>query len=266
MDTPATLAASSAPASTTPHRWQPLAAIDRRVAGVLVEKAKTTPDVYPMTINALVAGCNQKSNRYPQMQVEPEDVEEALDRLRGLGAVVVVQGGSRVDKFRHQMYEWLGVDKAEMAVMTELMLRGAQTEGELRGRAARMEPIADLSSLRPIIDSLKAKGLVVGLTPAGRGHVVTHNLYEPRELEKVRAQAAAMAGTQDAGHEPAGHVPSDAVSRLAVPSQTDGGGWQSELADLRRQVTELRSELADLAGEVSRGRHDIDRLKDALGA
>jgi uncharacterized protein YceH (UPF0502 family) len=266
MDTPATLTSSATPPAAAPHRWQPLVAIDRRVAGVLVEKAKTTPDIYPMTINALVAGCNQKSNRYPQMQVEPEDVVESLDRLRGLGAVVVVQGGSRVDKFRHQMYEWLGVDKAEMAVMTELLLRGAQTEGELRGRAARMEPIADLTALRPIIDSLKAKGLVVGLTPAGRGHVVTHNLYEPRELEKVRAQAAALAGASEGGHEPTGHTPSDVAHRPTASSHPDGGAFKSELEALRRQVAEMRSELADLASEVSRGRHDIDRLKDALGA
>src|SRR5687767_11531734 len=91
--------ASPAPPQTIAQpRWQPLAAIERRVAGVLVEKAKTTPDVYPMTINALVAGCNQKSNRHPVMQVEADDMEAALDRLRALGAVGIVQGSGRVDK------------------------------------------------------------------------------------------------------------------------------------------------------------------------
>jgi uncharacterized protein YceH (UPF0502 family) len=253
-------------------RWQPLSAIDRRVAGVLVEKAKTTPDVYPMTINSLVAGCNQKSNRYPQMQAEPEDIEASLERLRGMGAVVLVQGGGRVDKFRHLMYEWLGVDKVEMAVMTELLLRGAQTVGELRGRAARMEPIPDLTALRPVLDSLKAKGLVVGLTPDGRGHVVTHNLYEPRELEKVRAQAAAMAGPVES-ETPVGHASQSSAPQPHAPmaishrgGEPAGTELRSELQELRHELAQLRAELSDLAAEVSRGRHDIDRLKDALGA
>jgi uncharacterized protein len=267
MDTSVSIAA--APGTQGGHpRWQPLSAIDRRVVGVLVEKAKTTPDVYPMTVNSLVAGCNQKSNRYPQMQAEPEDVESSLERLRGLGAVVIIQGGGRVDKFRHQMYEWLGVDKVELAVMAELLLRGAQTVGELRGRAARMEPIADLAALRPVLDSLKGKGLVVGLTPEGRGHVVTHNLYEPRELEKVRAQAAALAGADiesAVGHAPHGHAPHvhPAPSGAAGHAESD---LRDELRELRQQVAQLRAELSDLAAETNRGRQDIDRLKDALGA
>src|SRR5262249_53183203 len=122
-------------------------------------------------------------------ELEIEDVEESLDRLRALGAVTEVQGGGRVPKFRHYLYEWLGVDKVEPAVMTELLLRGAQTEGELRGRAARMEPIADLAALRPVLASRKAKGLIFPLSPEGGGHMQTHALYEPQELEKVRAQA-----------------------------------------------------------------------------
>ena len=131
------------------HRWQPLGAIDRRVAGVLAEKAKTTPDAYPMSLNAVRTGCNQKSNRWPAMELEQDQVEESLDRLRALGAVGLVEGGGRVQKYRHYLYEWLGVDKAELAVMTELLLRGDQTVGELRSRATRMEPIADLAALGP---------------------------------------------------------------------------------------------------------------------
>ena len=170
------------------RRWQPLGAIDRRVIGVLAEKAKTTPDVYPMSLNAISAGCNQKSNRAPLMQLEPADVEESLDRLRGLGAVGLVEGYGRVQKYRHYLYDWLGVDKVELAVMTELLLRGDQTVGELRGRAARMEPIADLAALQPVLDSLKSKGLVMALTPEGRGHVVSHALYKPREIEALKAK------------------------------------------------------------------------------
>ena len=123
----------SAPPQTA--KWRPLAAIDRRVLGVLVEKAKTTPDQYPITLNGLCSGCNQKSNRFPQMEVKPEDVEDSLERLR-LGAVTEIQGSGRVAKYRHLAYEWLGVEKLELAVMTELLLRGTQTEGDLRGRGA----------------------------------------------------------------------------------------------------------------------------------
>jgi len=168
-------------------RWQPLSAIDRRVAGVLVEKAKTTPRAYPMSLNAVVTACNQKSNRDPLMDLEADDVEESLDRLRRLGAVGMVEGMGRVVKYRHYLYDWLGVEKVEMAVMIELLLRGPQTEGELRGRASRMEPIADLAALRPILDSLKSKGLVIPLTPEGRGHVVAHALYPEAESQQVKA-------------------------------------------------------------------------------
>src|SRR4051812_25966156 len=135
-------------------RWRPIGRIDRRVAGVLIEKAKTTPDQYPMTINGLVTGSNQKSNRDPQMQLDEDNMLEALDELKSAGAVMEIQGSGRVAKYRHLLYEWLGVDKVELAVMAELLLRGAQTEGELRGRASRMEPIADLNVLRGILDSL----------------------------------------------------------------------------------------------------------------
>jgi uncharacterized protein len=166
--------------TTTPEaarRWQPLGAAERRVLGVLIEKAKTTPENYPLSLNAIRTGANQKNNRSPLTQYEEEHVEEALESLRKVGAISVIQGSGRVDKYRHLAYEWLGVDKVELAVMAELLLRGAQTVGELRGRAARMEPIKDLGELRPVLDSLNAKGLIVHLTPPGRGAVVTHALY-----------------------------------------------------------------------------------------
>ena len=119
-------------------RWQPLEKVERRVVGVLVEKAKTTPDNYPLSLNALVNGCNQKSNRAPQMQLDEEQVSEAIDRLRTIGAVSIIQGDGRVEKYRHLLYEWLGVDKVELAVMAELLLRGrANPWGDLArsGRA-----------------------------------------------------------------------------------------------------------------------------------
>src|SRR3954463_16419861 len=170
-------------------RWQPLEATERRVLGVLIEKAKTTPENYPLSLNALKSGCNQKSNRSPLMQLEESQIEEAIDKLRQVGAVVQVQGGARIDRFRHLAYDWLGVEKVELAVMAELLLRGAQTVGELRGRAARMEPIKDLADLRPTLDSLERKRLIQYLTPPGRGCVVTHTLYLDREMDNVRREA-----------------------------------------------------------------------------
>jgi hypothetical protein len=222
------------------HKWRPIPARDRRVAGVLVEKAKTTPDVYPMSLNAIVAACNQKSNRFPMMELDEQHVEEAIDRLKQVGAVIEVQSSSRVARYKHLLYEWLGVDKVELAVMTELLLRGAQTEGELRGRASRMEPIADLGALRTVLDSLKQKGLIVSLSPEGRGHVLTHALYEDRELEKLRAEhgrlsTAAIEETER---------PSPARERLAPTHESSG-----ELSALRAEVRELRQDLETLRGE-----------------
>ena len=136
----------------------------------------------------MVAGCNQKSNRSPVMQLEPDQVEESLDRLRQFGAVALVEGSGRVQKYRHYLYEWLGVSKVELSVMIELLLRGPQTEGELRGRVSRMDPIDDLNALRELLTSLKAKGLVIPLTPEGRGQVFTHALFPQRDLDHQKAQ------------------------------------------------------------------------------
>jgi len=264
-------------------RWQPIAAIDRRVLGVLVEKAKTTPDTYPLSLNALVTGCNQKNNRHPLTQYEAEDVEGSLDRLRMLGAVAAVQGSGRVGKYRHYMYEWLGVEKVELGVMAELLLRGAQTEGELRGRAARMDPIPDLSALRVVMDSLKAKGLVQALTPEGRGQIVTHTLYLPEEMEKLRRlhgePARAVDGPSVSPPEYVSHaapprtVPAATLpigAQPAAPSQATASG--GELSALRREVDELRSalaqlraDLADLTSQSKRNSDELVALRQSLG-
>jgi uncharacterized protein len=247
-------------------RWRPLAAVDRRVLGVLIEKAKTTPDAYPMSSNSLRSGCNQKNNRFPLMDREIEDVEESLARLRAVGAVTEVQGGGRVARFRHHAYEWLGVDKTELAVMAELLLRGAQTEGELRGRAARMEPIADVAALRPIVASLQDKKLVISLTPAGRGHMLTHALYEPRELEKVRAEAQSGAAAHEAAETDAPSVPARpkpiAASSLPSPSRVSPPAASSDATPLATQqaVDELRRELETVRAEMAGLRKDLDDL------
>ncbi|MBL9125340.1 MAG: DUF480 domain-containing protein [Planctomycetaceae bacterium] len=257
-------------------RWQPVSAIDRRVLGVLVEKAKTTPDAYPLSINALVTGANQKNNREPVMELQADAVEESLDRLRQLGAIALVQGSSRVDRYRHLLYEWLGVDKVEVAVMAELLLRGAQTEGELRGRAARMEPIADLTALRPILDSLKSKGLLISLSPAGRGHVVSHALYTPRELERLQAEfgsaqvstsapRVAAAGAVEAHR--AAPVAATSVAPTALPPHSPAPPREpAELAALKSELRQALETIAELQESVAECRREIRELRDALGA
>jgi hypothetical protein len=252
-DSPSTIDAPTSP------RWRPLEAIQRRVLGVLIEKAKTTPENYPLSLNALRAACNQKSNRSPLMQLEESQVEEALEGLRQLGAAVQVQGGGRIDRYRHLAYEWLGVEKVELAVMAELLLRGAQTVGELRGRAARMEPIKDLGELAPILDSLQGKGLIVYLTPPGRGSVVSHALYLDREMEKVRREAGADHGatgeppvaTKQTGEPP---VATNLVEQL--------NSLRDELAAVRREFDSARSEFAATADEL---RRDLEELNRQLG-
>jgi uncharacterized protein YceH (UPF0502 family) len=209
------------------------------------------------------------------MEVEEDDVQEALDRLRGLGAVAEVQGSGRVPRYRHFFYEWMGVDKAESAVMTELLLRGEQTEGELRGRVARMEPIADLSALRAVLDSLRTKGLVISLSPEGRGHVVTHALYPPRELERLKgdfqrvhaAEMAAAAPSQSPA--PPRPVPQPMT---ASPNVSPSPPMTADVMDLRRKVEELTSQLAAVRDEVRElreltdaQRREVDDLRSALG-
>jgi uncharacterized protein YceH (UPF0502 family) len=272
--------ATATSSSTPQRRWQPLGAIDRRVVGVLAEKAKTTPDTYPMSLNAVCTGCNQKNNRAPLMQIDPEEAEESLDRLREFGAVGLIEGYGRVAKYRHYLYEWLGVDKVELAVMTELLLRGDQTVGELRGRAARMEPIADLAALRPVLESLRAKGLVVSLTPEGRGHVVTHALYKPRELELLRtkyqgysAGEATGSSEEDTGEQlfstPAAVMPKaiqrTPISAVSSSSPSDVAALRRELDELRNQVAQLRSDFDELHIAHQTVLDELHALKDALG-
>jgi uncharacterized protein YceH (UPF0502 family) len=220
------------------------------VAGVLVEKAKTTPDVYPLSLNALRVGSNQKNNRDPLTQYEDDDVQRALDSLREKRAVMEVQGGARVPKYRHLLYEWLGVDKVELAVMAELLLRGPQTEGELRARASRMEPIADLAALRSVLDGLKARGLVVSLTPEGRGHVVTHGLYRPPEMDRLRQEYASDDSPRVADRED--DETDDAApprgASAASASQLDR--WREAMEDRVAAIEQRLSQLEDFRAKL----------------
>jgi uncharacterized protein len=268
-------------------RWRPLERNERRVVGVLAEKAKTTPENYPLTVNSLINGCNQKNNRFPQTQLDESQVDAALEGLRKAGAVVLIQSDSRTEKYRHLLYDWLGVDKVELAVMTELLLRGAQTMGELRGRAARMEPIAGMSELTPIVERLRKKGLVIFLSSPGRGAVVTHNLYQPQELAKLKlehgnessgddvpttagsAMPAPVAGPSspsaaraDQPSRPAPSAPQAAGASARGAAGPELDVLRSELAELKRELAEVREQSETAAGEL---RRELEDLKRQLG-
>lgn len=254
--------------------WQPIGSVERRVLGVLVEKAKTTPDAYPLTLNGLRTGSNQKSNRDPQMDLDEDQLELALENLRRLGAVIEVQGGGRTAKYRHAMYEWLGVNKVEAAVMTELLLRGAQTVGELRGRAARMEPIADLPALMPVVDALKARGLVIGLTPEGRGHMVSHGLYTPQELERLKAQAGSFSAAEPAASAPApppqaparpAAMPSVSPAASGSSSDSVGGNLSNELAQLKAEFAAAQRQLEETIASLQQRVDELERFRQEVG-
>lgn len=239
-----TIAASeTSPSETTPVRasapgeaaplWRPINARQRRLLGVMMEKAKTTPDAYPLSMAGLVTGANQKSNRFPLMSLSQEQCEDEINEMRRIGAAAEIQGAGRVPKYRHYGHTWLGVKGAEAAVLIELLLRGQQTVGDLRTRASRFEPIADLNALQPILASLMEKKLIIALTPPGRGQLITHNLYLPEELENLRAKIAA--GGDDEG------APSPSSSRPSVSSQLAAA--QQEIVQLKAEVEQLRGEL-----------------------
>jgi len=205
---------------------RPLDANERRVLGVLIEKAKTTPDQYPLSLNALVTGCNQKSNRDPVMMLDEEQVMRAVRSLQTSGAVAEVFGSGKLPRYRHLAYDWLGVGKEELAIVGELLCRGEQTEGDLRGRASRMDEIPDLTSLRRHLDALVAKGLVIWLSPPGRGRMLTHGLLPEEKLDKVRREVGAAI----------------AAGPVAKPAATDSG----EVAALKQRIAELEAEVAEL--------------------
>jgi uncharacterized protein YceH (UPF0502 family) len=237
--------------------WVPLSPRERRVLGVLVEKAKTTPEYYPLTVAGLVSGCNQKSNRDPVTNYDADDVEEILQGLRKKGAAVMVEGSGRAVRWKHTLYDWLKVTKVELAVLAELMLRGPQTEGDLRARASRMEPIPDLDALHALLEALAARGLVTFLSPPGqrRGVVVTHGLYPPEEAEKVRQAFAQQAWAAEPDAEPAVRA---AAARQGMAAALAEPGWVAETAALRAAVEALRGTVEALDAELR-------ALKAALG-
>jgi uncharacterized protein len=257
-------------APAAPPSWPVLSVPERRVLGVMVEKAKTTPDAYPMSVNSLVTGSNQKSNREPVLNLSEDDIEEALRAAQQKGLTIRITGG-RVERWRHNLYDALHVGKVELAVLAELLLRGPQTEGELRGRAARMEAIEDLDALRAVLKPLAGRRLVVYLSPPDRrGTVLTHGFHSRQELERLRAlHSGAGAADEDEGPAAAPAPPPASAGvaeervRALEARLADAG---AEVAALRGAVTELQTTAADLKAQVTALAEQLRALKEALGA
>jgi uncharacterized protein YceH (UPF0502 family) len=251
------------PAAEAPATWPILTAHERRILGVLVEKAKTTPDAYPLSLNALVTGSNQKSNRDPLLNLSDVDVEEALLTAQKKGLIIKITGG-RVERWRHALYEGWRVDKVELAVLAELLLRGPQTEGELRSRAGRMEPIEDLDALRAVLRPLAERRLVVYLTPEGRrGTTLTHGFHAPTELERLRHKHSAEVDAVSLASE----TPAPAAAAVAQPpTEPDAlAALEARLAEAHSEIATLRSTVADLQTNVAGLAEQLRGIKQALG-
>ncbi|MBU6309136.1 MAG: DUF480 domain-containing protein [Planctomycetes bacterium] len=256
--------AGTGEATTAGKSIRPLDAFERRVLGVLIEKAKTTPDQYPLSLNGVVTGCNQKSNRDPVMTVDEEQAARALEGLRKCGAAAEVFGSGKLPRYRHLAYEWLGVGKEELAIMGELLLRGEQTEGDLRGRASRMDPIPDLDTLRGHLDRLAERGLVIWLSPPGRGRMLTHGLLPDEKLEKVRRELGlAMAAAAQAA--PAADVSVDDEPEVTKPAAVAERATTPPPAAAGPSPAEFERRIADLEHDVAALHARLKTLEDALG-
>jgi uncharacterized protein len=257
------------PSAAVPAQWEPLGMIERRVLGVLIEKQKTskTADAYPMTLNSLTTGCNQKSNRDPVLDLSEDDVEETLISLGKKGFTVKMVGG-RAERFRHLLYELWKVSKVEMAILAELLLRGPQSEGELRGRASRMDDIPDLDQLRTHLKALADRKLVVYLTePERRGAMLTHGFHTPDEMPAVQAYAVGLASQIMASSSAMG----DAAGRTLGSANSTPGNSVNNSANEERfnkneeRFNKLETELESLKTTVAQLQSELKELKTALG-
>ena len=166
--------------------------IEVRVLGSLLEKEVTTPEYYPLSLNALVAACNQKSNRDPVMRFDESTVEEALRSLRDKGLLLAISGaGSRVPKYGHRISEKLNLGRREQAILCELMLRGPQTLGELRNRGERMHHFDDLAEVEAVIERLPELIAKLPRRPGEKEQRYAHLLSGPPTVAEEEAPEAA---------------------------------------------------------------------------
>jgi uncharacterized protein YceH (UPF0502 family) len=175
-----------------------LSLLETRVVGTLFEKQHTVPDSYPLTLNALVSGCNQKSSRSPVMEATEAEVQAALDSLKAANLVIETSGG-RVARYSHNIERVLQVPSQSAALLACLMLRGAQTPGELRNNSERLHGFADISAVQGFLDELAARpagALVVQLPrqPGSRENRWAHLLGGAPAVEQTKPEADASLG------------------------------------------------------------------------
>ncbi len=234
-----------------------LSPLEARVLGCLIEKQITTPDQYPLSLNALVNACNQKSNRDPVLDLEEGAVQGIVDGLSKRHFVVERSGfGSRVPKYQHRFcnteFGSLKFDPQELAVVCELLVRGPQTPGELRGRASRMAPFSDVTEVEAALDRLAQRE---------DGPFVVRLVREPGRRDSRYAhlfggQVEGAESTESARSAVASHAATAVGSRSAVaggspPEVTFPASRNDErLARLEDEVQALRAEIADLKSRL----------------
>jgi uncharacterized protein YceH (UPF0502 family) len=211
-----------------------LSDIEARVLGCLVEKEITTPEYYPLSLNALVNACNQKSNRDPLMHLEEDAVRQAL---RGLGEQMLARsasGDSRVAKYEHRLADTFNFTRPETAIICELLLRGPQTPGELRSRAERMHPFEDLSVVQSTLKHLmEREPPLVKLLPRQAGNKEARYVHllsgdvEVREAQPVREAAVSSSAAENTR-----------ITEL----ESEIAGLQKEVSDLKKQFAEFRKQ------------------------
>lgn len=205
--------------------------VEARVLGALVEKEITTPDYYPLSLNALVNACNQKSNRDPAMELDESAVRAALRTLDEKDLARSAAVNDRVAKYEHQLQEAFNFTRQEIAILCELLLRGPQTPGELRSRASRMQPFEDLAQVQSTLQKLM-----------NRESPLVAVLARQPGTKEVRYAQLFSGGLSQAD--------ADAYTETkAEPSAPTGdrvASLEAEIADLRREVTELRGQVAEL--------------------
>jgi uncharacterized protein YceH (UPF0502 family) len=212
-----------------------LDAVETRVLASLLEKDITTPEYYPLTLNALLAACNQKSNREPVMDLEEEAVRRALHSLETKGLAGVARGEGRVARFEHRMGEALNLGRRENALLCTLLLRGAQTPGELRGRSERMHRLEDLDEVQLVLQKLiEHDPPLVKLLPRQPG------TKEARYVDLFSAHAAGLSDDS----------PAIGGSNSAPASREERvTALEAEIARLRTEFEALRQQFADFRSQ-----------------
>jgi uncharacterized protein YceH (UPF0502 family) len=209
--------------------------VEIRILGSLVEKQRVTPDVYPLTVNALRLACNQATNRDPVVEYDESDVRAGLDRLSRRGwARLATWRSTRSPKYRHLLDEALGVDEAELAVLCVLMLRGPQTPGELKARAERLHPFASREDVEATLERLAGRRLAAreGRRPGQKEDRFAHLLGGGAAAAAAAPRPAAPTAPPDAPSEPAAPPASDLAARVER--------LEREVAELRREVAAAR--------------------------